>query len=61
MEDEINRVERLARKAFIDRLKAKIPMGALVMALYVDILSDFERVGDYSFNIASRLKETVIN
>ena len=61
MEDEINRIERLARKAFIDRLKAKIPMGALVMALYVDILSDFERVGDYGFNIASRLKETVIN
>lgn len=60
MEDNINRIEKNARKAFIERLKEKIVMGDLVMALYVDILSDFERIGDYGFNIASRLKETVL-
>ncbi|NLC54631.1 MAG: Na/Pi cotransporter family protein [Erysipelothrix sp.] len=61
MEDDINRLEKQARKAFIERLKERVPMGPLVMALYVDILSDFERVGDYSFNVASRLKETILN
>lgn len=61
MEENINRIEKQARTAFIDRLKARVPMGTLVMALYVDILSDFERIGDYSFNIASRLKETILS
>ena len=59
LEDEINKIEEEARYAFIDRLKERVPMGSLTMALYVDILSDFERVGDYAYNIASRLKESV--
>lgn len=59
LEDEINRVEEEARIAFINRLKGRTPMGVVAMALYVDILSDFERVGDYAYNIASRLKENL--
>lgn len=60
IEDEINRVEEAARYAFINRLKRRVPIGSMTMALYVDILSDFERVGDYSDNIASRVQEMVL-
>lgn len=59
-EDEINRVEEGARFAFINRLKQRVPMGSMTMALYVDILSDFERVGDYSYNIATRVKDMIL-
>lgn len=59
-EEEINHVEEDARYAFIARLKARVPMGSMSMALYVDILSDFERVGDYTSNIATRVQETLL-
>lgn len=61
LEQNMNRIEKQAKTAFIDRLKAREPMGNLVMALYVDILSDFERIGDYTYNVANRLKETVLS
>lgn len=57
---EINKYEEYARYAFIDRLKDRVPMGSMSMALYVDILSDFERVGDYAYNIANRIKEYIL-
>ncbi len=60
LEENMNRIEKQSRMAFIERLKSREAMGPLVVALYVDILSDFERIGDYSFNIASRLKETIL-
>lgn len=60
VEDEINKYEEYARYAFIDRLKNRVPMGATTMALYVDILSDFERVGDYATNIANRIKDSLL-
>lgn len=59
-EEEINQVEEDARYAFIKRLKDRVPMGSMSMALYVDILSDFERVGDYAANIATRVQETLL-
>ena len=59
-EQELNRTEEIARNSFIDRLKQKVPMGSTSMALYVDILSDFERVGDYSTNVANRIKDTIL-
>lgn len=61
MEDAVNRIEKQSRKAFIERLKNQEEMGNIVMALYVDILSDFERIGDYTYNVANRLKETVLS
>ena len=60
VEDEINALEKEARIAFIGRLKNRVPMGTVGMALYVDILSDLERVGDYSCNISKRIQETVL-
>lgn len=60
IEDEINRTEEDARYAFINRLKQRVPIGSMTMALYVDILSDFERVGDYGDNIASRVQEMIL-
>ena len=59
-EQELNHNESAARNAFINRLKNKVPMGSTSMALYVDILSDFERVGDYASNIANRIKDYIL-
>lgn len=59
-EQELNHIESTSRNAFITRLKNKVPMGSTSMALYVDILSDFERVGDYASNIANRIKDYIL-
>lgn len=59
IEFQINKVEEEARNAFINRLKDRVPMGSMSMALYVDILSDFERVGDYTVSIVERAQNSL--
>ncbi len=60
LEEDVNQIELAARNDFVNRLKARIPMGSMSMALYVDILSDFERIGDYAENIANRIQDMVL-
>ncbi|WP_085523905.1 Na/Pi cotransporter family protein [Tuberibacillus sp. Marseille-P3662] len=54
MEDEIDQMERTLRKKHIMRLNKGECSGSAGI-VYVDILSNLERIGDHSVNIAERI------
>lgn len=53
-EEVLDNLERNARISYINRVKNKEKMDPLPVTLYVDILSDLERIGDLAYNISSR-------
>lgn len=53
-EEFLNRVETQAKNNYIDRVRNKEKMGHISSSVYVDIISDLERIGDHCHNISQR-------
>lgn len=60
-EDVIDYLENHAKDNYIARVKNKEVMGTMITARYIDILSDLERIGDHTYNIAHRTKKALNN
>jgi phosphate:Na+ symporter len=59
-EDEIDRIEEKLRNEHIDRLKKQIcnPESGII---YIDILSNLERIGDHAYNISMMVLDELNN
>jgi len=59
-EDEIDRIEENLRNEHIDRLKKQIcnPEAGII---YIDILSNLERIGDHAYNISMMVIDELSN
>lgn len=57
LEDEVDMLNDEAKDGFVARYKKGMLTGELSATLYVDILSDLERIGDHCENIALRIKK----
>ncbi|WP_423363198.1 Na/Pi cotransporter family protein [Mycoplasma sp. P36-A1] len=60
-EDVLDSLERNAKQSYMERVKNKEKMDPIPVTLYVDILSDLERIGDLSYNISSRGEKNKFN
>lgn len=56
-EDFLDEVETSAKNNYIDRVRNKEKMGHISASVYVDIISDLERIGDHCYNISQRAEK----
>lgn len=59
LENKIDELETSVKSAYIERVKNKEKMGSIATSVFVDVISDLERIGDHCYNIASRVKKTL--
>lgn len=57
LEDEVDQLNDEAKDGFVVRYKKGMLTGEISATLYIDILSDLERIGDHCENIALRVKQ----
>ncbi len=57
IEDEVDVLNDEAKDGFVSRYKKGMLTGELSATLYIDILSDLERIGDHCENIALRVQQ----
>lgn len=55
VEEDLDTLTDKAKDGFVDRYKSGVVTGTIVPTLYIDMLSEIERVGDHCENIAIRL------
>ncbi len=55
LEDNLDMLNDSAKDGFVDRYKNGMLSGQIVTTLYIDMLSEVERIGDHCENIALRL------
>ncbi len=59
LEDELDTLNEDAKDGFVGRYKkGSLANNSLIATLYIDMLSELERVGDHCENIAVRLKDS---
>ncbi|MDR3214680.1 MAG: Na/Pi cotransporter family protein [Bacilli bacterium] len=58
-EEKLDDLETSVKAGYIERVKNKEPMGATAISVFVDIVSDLERIGDHCYNISSRTKKVL--
>ncbi|MFV0425245.1 MAG: Na/Pi cotransporter family protein [Bacilli bacterium] len=57
LEDQVDILNDEAKDGFVHRYKKGMLSGEISATLYIDILSDLERIGDHCENIALRVKK----
>ncbi|MDF9867488.1 phosphate:Na+ symporter [Bacilli bacterium PM5-3] len=58
-EDELDELEVKAKSAYIERVKNKERMGSIATSVFIDIISDLERIGDHCYNISTRANKVL--
>lgn len=58
-ESNLDLLEHTLRKSHYERLTSGVDSGTVASAVFVDIISTFERIGDHSFNIARAMIDPV--
>jgi phosphate:Na+ symporter len=56
-EEQLDDLEIVVKNGYIERVKNKEPMGATATTVFIDIVSDLERIGDHCYNICTRTKK----
>ncbi len=58
-EELLDELEISVKAGYIDRVKNKQKMGNIAASVFVDIISDLERIGDHCHNISSKVKKVL--
>lgn len=58
-EDRLDALELNAKAGYIERVKNKEQMGTVATTVFIDVLSDLERIGDHAYNISNRAQKVL--